>query len=92
MGIAYEHANRAMTKGDPVAAAEGYSKVLDAYPNADDVRIDLFEAYTKSGDVPNAVKQFNYFHDRTISKDQLARLDGIAGELGGKIQTTVDSQ
>ncbi|MEZ0327417.1 MAG: hypothetical protein ACAH95_16080 [Fimbriimonas sp.] len=81
LAIGRKHAKDLIEKGDPKKAVTLLEPIVNEYPNAKDVRMELTTAYVRSHDVQRAITGLMWFEGKEVSGEESAKLDAIAAEL-----------
>lgn len=86
VGLSYERGHQAFEKGEMGKAAEQLAPVAKEFPKAKEVRMDLAEAYARSGQIPEAIRELNSFEGTMVNNKEDARLNSIADIVEQKIK------
>ena len=90
-GIEAERGRRALAAGRFAEADRRLGRVVRAFPEAKETRIDYAEACVKADDADGANEALGWFSGREVSKDENERLDAIQAEGGRRFKTAPDA-
>lgn len=82
-GLDAERGKRDLAAGQYAKASAELRRVLDAYPEAEDVRLDYGEAALKAGERAEGIKALMWFEGKKVTKEQSDRLDRLTSNVGG---------
>lgn len=85
VGTRYERGSRAFQAGDMKKAAEQLAPIVKEFPQANEVRFDLAEAYAQSGQIEAAIRELSTFEGTMVTDEEGKRLDSIAAIIEGKL-------
>jgi hypothetical protein len=80
-GIQFERAQRKFESGDYRLAVGPFTDIIERYPFARKIRVDLARAQVRSGDVNGAIETIMWFQGREVSESFGAELDELAAEI-----------
>ncbi|MEI8280912.1 MAG: hypothetical protein WCG75_00765 [Armatimonadota bacterium] len=86
LSISYSQGKQAIAENRPTDAIAKLKPIVESYPDAEDVRIELFRASVMAGDADLANAQMRFFEGRSVSKTMNTELDTIAAMADQKFK------